>query len=112
LYKKYPALPAKFDIGLEFDAWGSKSGYAAGFDALSAINFYKLDPTYNGIGKAIYQTIYVNRDSWRFSYIASVDLQATTASLVSKGVSLSNAAKQLTIADLKWDSAIAVSYKF
>jgi len=106
--KSLPVFPAKADIGLSTNIYGTNTGIAFGLDALSLINMYEIDVTYSNIGKALFYTLYANRDNWQLSYIASADIAGTYADLQAQNKPIGKA----SLSDIKWNQTIAVSYRF
>ncbi len=101
-------FPFKIDGSLQTKIMGNDSGIALGIDPLAIINAYALDVTYSNFGKPFFLSLYTKKDSWNFSYSAVADPIATVASVQSQN----RAVTDITFADLKWNQALSVSYKF
>jgi hypothetical protein len=106
--KRIPVFPAKADLGLSTNIYGTNAGISLGLDALSFINLYSVDVTYSNMGKALFYTLYANRDNWQFSYIGSADVAGTYADLQAQNKSI----KSASLSDIKWNQTLAVSYRF
>jgi len=117
---RFGAIPAAFDLGLGFRAWGTDLAADFGFNATSLLSIYQLDTLNQDIGKLLYYSIRAQKDPWAFKYIASVD-PGSTASAWSNRTDKTEKLADITTVEKGWDwvqkysrwiQTFSISYSF
>lgn len=108
---RFGYLPVDFNLGTDFNSWGTIWGGSLGVNPGSLISLAQIDITNVDLTKTVFYNLYIQRDAWLVNYLFQVDPLATAAAYSARTVPAGEE-KKFEVADLKFVQTLGVTYRF